>query len=377
MTVVQSSVTSRRPGEEMIGKFPLSLNGWQRLRQNVYSIIFSLSAALALVTASECHSITHLPSLLYGATLWGWWGMLASILWMLSRRHPSITALSPRTAVAHLFLGPLVSASHLLLLWSIAFTVPMAQRAGVLRSEWVRLVETNRFGIEILIYGFIIGAIGAVQFHIRSQNEAIRSSDLRRQLAAAQLQALQMQLEPHFLFNTLNAITTLVELERTSEATRMLGHLNIILKSTLVSSTPQKVPLSRELEIIDNYLAIEQVRFADRLKVDMKIDQGALDGLVPNFLLQPIVENAIRHGIAHCEDHGRIEASFRREGQMLRLNVRDSGPGLLAPAGKGNGIGLRNTRERLRHFYEDRFEMNAEATKMGGFEVAISIPYEQ
>jgi LytS/YehU family sensor histidine kinase len=172
--------------------------------------------------------------------------------------------------------------------------VPQAQRADVLQSEWNRLIEINRFGIEILIYGFIVGAIGAVQYHVQSQYEAIRSSDLQRQLAAAQLQALQMQLEPHFLFNTLNAITTLVELGRSQEAARMLLHLNTILKSTLASATPQKVPLSRELEIVDNYLAIEQVRFADRLRVELKVDQRALGGLVPSFLLQPIVENAAR-----------------------------------------------------------------------------------
>lgn len=94
----------------------------------------------------------------------------------------------------------------------------------------------------------------------------------------------------------------------------MLAHLNLILKTTLANSTPQKVPLSRELEIIDNYLAIEQIRFADRLRVEMNIDQSAMNGLIPSFLLQPIVENAIRHGIAQCEDQGVIETSIRRDG---------------------------------------------------------------
>jgi LytS/YehU family sensor histidine kinase len=129
--------------------------------------------------------------------------------------------------------------------------------------------------------------------------------------------------------------------------------------------------------MVDNYLAIEQVRFADRLTVELKVDQGALRGLVPSFLLQPIVENAIRHGIAHCEGRGLIEASIKRDGEMLCLKVRDSGLGIGAPPGNGSGIGLKNTRERLNHFYEDRFEMKAEPMSTGGFEVAISIPYEQ
>ncbi|RZU43076.1 sensor histidine kinase [Edaphobacter modestus] len=351
--------------------------GLKDVRPNSYAIIFSISGALSLATASECNSITHLPSLLYGVTLWGWWGLLASVLWMVGRKLPALKLFSPKIVIVHLCLAPLLAWLHLLLLWSISFTVPLAQRADVPQSEWNRLIEINRFGIEFLIYGFIVGAIGAVQYHVRSQYEAIRSSDLQRQLAAAQLQALQMQLEPHFLFNTLNAITTLVELGRSQEAARMLAHLNTILKSTLASATPQKVPLSKELEIVDNYLAIEQVRFADRLTVELKVDQGALGGLVPSFLLQPIVENAIRHGIAHCEGRGLIEASIRRDGEMLRLRIRDTGLGTKAPPGNGSGIGLRNTRERLNHFYEDRFEMKAEPILTGGFEVAISIPYEQ
>ncbi|HEY0262880.1 MAG TPA: histidine kinase, partial [Granulicella sp.] len=197
-----------------------------------------------------------------------------------------------------------------------------------------------------------------------------------RQLAAAQLHALQMQLEPHFLFNTLNAITTLVDLRRCDEASQMLAHLNVILKTTLADTAPQKVVLSRELEIVDNYLAIEQVRFADRLRVDMKIDQGALSGLVPSFLLQPIIENAIRHGISQCEEKGIIETSIRREGATLRMRVSDSG-GSPRASTSGTGIGLRNTRERLAHFYNDRFEMKALPMEGGGFEVAIAIPFEQ
>jgi LytS/YehU family sensor histidine kinase len=183
-------------------------------------------------------------------------------------------------------------------------------------------------------------------------------------------------MEPHFLFNTLNAITTLVELGRQKEASEMLAHLNAILKSTLTRTTPEKVPLSQELEMVENYLAIEQVRFADRLRIEMKVDPGALDGLVPCFLLQPIVENAIRHGIARCENEGKVEASALREGGFLHLLIRDSGPGLHGHTKPGHGIGLKNTKERLAHFYQD-YEMKAGAMETGGFEVAIRIPYER
>lgn len=175
-----------------------------------------------------------------------------------------------------------------------------------------------------------------------------------------------MQLEPHFLFNTLNAITTLVELGRQQEAVEMLGHLNAILKSTLKLTTPEKVPLSQELEGVENYLAIEQVRFADCLRIEIKAEPGALDSLVPCFLLQPIVENAIWHGIAHREREGLVVASSQCEGKMLRLAVRDSGSGRNSHGKPGNGIGLKNTRERLTHFYRDGYTMKAEPLDSGG-----------
>jgi LytS/YehU family sensor histidine kinase len=237
------------------------------------------------------------------------------------------------------------------------------------------LLHLNRFGFEILIYGFTFGLIGIIQAQIRAQRDALRSLDLERQLSAAQLKALQMQLEPHFLFNTLNAITTLVELGRQPQAAEMLGHLNVILKRTLERSTPEKVPLARELEIVENYLAIEQVRFADRLCVDIKVDPGALHSLVPCFLLQPIVENAIRHGIANSESGGTVAASARRDGDRLRICVSDSGSGG-GSAPSGNGIGLKNTRERLAYFYPERFSLRAGPVRSGGFEVAIDVPYE-
>jgi len=239
------------------------------------------------------------------------------------------------------------------------------------------LFNLNRYGIEILLYGFVFGIVGVIRYQIDTQQQAMKSLELKRRLSAAQLRALQMQLEPHFLFNTLNAITTLVELGRQKEAVEMLGHLNAILKSTLKRTTPEKVPLSQELEMVENYLAIEQVRFADRLRIEIKVEPSALDGLVPCFLLQPIVENAIRHGIAHCESEGLVETSARRDGNLLLLQVRDTGSGVNGCSKPGNGIGLKNTRERLTHFYQDAYDMKALWLDTGGFEVAIAIPYER
>ena len=346
------------------------------LRINGHAMIFSVAAALALATAQECHSITYPPSLMYGSVLWGWWGCIASVLWSLGRRMPLLSSLSLKTIAAHVLAGSVLGVAHLLVLGSLGFQATGWQAHATALSVWTSLLNINRFGIEILIYGFVFGITGIIQSQIRAQRDAMQSLKLQRQLSAAHLRALQMQLEPHFLFNTLNAITTLVELGRQKEAAEMLAHLNAILKSTLQRSTPEKVPLSQELEIVENYLAIEQIRFADRLRIEIKIDPNALDGLVPCFLLQPIVENAIRHGIARCEKDGLIEASAKLDGRSLNLRVRDTGNSARKDPQNGHGIGLRNTRERLAHFYQEGYAMTAEPLAAGGFEVAISIPYE-
>jgi hypothetical protein len=336
---------------------------------NPHAVIFSLAGVLALATASECHSITHLPSLLYGVVLWGWWALVASALWKLGQKNKCVGNLSPRTIPLHIMVGTALGIAHLMLMGSLDY--PVAGGRAV-----TSLLNINRLGMELLLYGFLFGITGVIQSQIRMQREAMRSLELQRQLSTAHLRALQMQLEPHFLFNTLNAITTLVELGRQKPAAEMLAHLNSILKSTLTRSTPEKVPLSQELELVGNYLAIEQVRFADRLRIEINVDPRAVDGLVPCFLLQPIVENAIRHGIAHCENQGLVEASATRDGDLLHMLIRDTGPGGAYGKQNGHGIGLSNTRERLAHFYPDGYTMQAQTLGGGGFEVAITIPYE-
>lgn len=354
--------------------------GHAGIRLNGQVVIYTLATVLALATASECRSVLYLPSLRYGAVLWLWWGVIASALWRLGRRVPLVSSFSPKTITMHLVLASFLGIAHLLLLGSLGFT-DQAWRLSTGKttalSVWTSMLNINRFGMEILLYGFVFGIAGIVQFQIRAQRDAMNALELQKQLSSAQLRALQMQLEPHFLFNTLNAITTLVELGRQKEAAEMLSHLNVILKSTLKRTTPEKVPLSQELELVENYLAIEQIRFADRLRIEIKVDPTALDGLVPCFLLQPIVENAIRHGIARCETEGRVEASARRDGDSLHLRIRDSGHGLTGDSQNGHGIGLANTRKRLAHFYQTEYAMRAQPLETGGFEVAIRIPYER
>jgi len=214
------------------------------MRLNGHVVIFSIATVLALATASECKSITHLPSLMYGAVLWGWWGSITSVIWKLGQRIPLASSFSLKAISIHVLVGSVLGVAHLLLLESLGFTVAGWQAHATALQIWTSLLNINRFGMELLLYGFVFGITGVVQFQIRAQRDAMKSLELERQLSAAHLRALQMQMEPHFLFNTLNAITTLVELGRQAEAVEALTHLNALLKTTLSQETPEKIPLA-------------------------------------------------------------------------------------------------------------------------------------
>jgi signal transduction histidine kinase len=348
-------------------------------------LVQCVALALALIAAAECHTVVtrtapqapRLPSLLYGIVLWCWWGIVASANWKFAERSAK-NFFSLASALKHVLAGVLLAGAHL---WLLQRTV------GWLTAQWPMLgpagynsldyLDLNRFCLELLLYGFVVGVTGVIRLQLESQREAMRTLSLEKQLSLAHLRALQMQMEPHFLFNTLNAITSLVELDRKEQALQTLEHLNSMLKSVLRGGTPEKVSLARELELVDDYLSIEEIRFEDRLQVRLTVDPGALDGLVPCFLLQPIVENAIRHGVSRCEENGMIQVTAERRDARLHLAVRDSGPGVDGQSPPGHGIGLKNTRERLAHFYQEQFAFRAGMLAAGGFEVLIDIPYER
>ncbi len=359
---------------------------WGELLPRAKMIPLIMAAILAVATAIECHAqakgIESFMgwgfSLAYGCVLWFWWALVVYLLGRSTRRWPSALKFSSRTLVVHPLIAVGVALLHLCLLQAaVRSIVRLGPDAVKAEYGWLNFFCLPRFGIELLTYGLCWLACAAVNTQLGAQRDSIRSLELERQLSSAQLRALQMQLEPHFLFNTLNAVTTLVELGRREQALETLEHLNTVLKSVLKRNTPSKIPLAQELEVLESYLAIEQVRFADRLRVDMNLDPNALDGLVPCFLLQPIVENAIRHGIAHCEDSGWIETSAQRVGTRMRLQVRDNGPGMNGSSSSGFGLGLSNTKERLAHFYQNDYEFRAFRPESGGFQVSITIPYEK
>ena len=350
-----------------------------------FAVVFLIAGILAAVIARECarnveaHHLRapFVPSLLYGCVYWIWWVAVTLVLWTLADRWPASFKPSGLTVAAHFAAACVLGAAHLVLLQdTVRFSSWYWPAWGdIFSTVYVETIE--RFGVELAIYGFIGGVCAFLHSRMQTQQALVQKLEVERQLTRAQLKALQMQMEPHFLFNTLNAITALVEDGSQKEAAETLAHLNEILKSTLARETPEKITLAQELAVVEHYLAIEQVRFADRLHVEMSIDPGALDSMVPCFLLQPIVENAIRHGISRLQDAGIIHTSVERDGDTLHLSVRDNGPGLAGKSNRGHGIGLRNTEDRLAHFYPQKYRFTSGAGKSGGFEVSITIPYER
>src|SRR5205085_1761092 len=204
----------------------------------------------------------------------------------------------------------------------------------------------------------------------------VEAAQLQRELVEARLDALRMQLNPHFLFNTLHAISALIH-DNPDAADRVVARLSELLRLSLDQTKPQQVPLSEELPFLDRYLEIEQTRFAERLTIEKHIAPDAQQALVPYLILQPLVENAIRHGIEPREDVGLVQICAQRRNGHLELRVRDDGDGLdsKTQAKSHEGIGLSNTRARLHHLYGERCRLELIAVNGGGFEAKIEIPF--
>jgi two-component system LytT family sensor kinase len=204
----------------------------------------------------------------------------------------------------------------------------------------------------------------------------LRAAQLETQVAQARLGALKAQLQPHFLFNTLNAIVVLVRQQKGQQAEETLARFSDLLRAVLADMELQEVTLGRELEYLKLYLSIEQLRFSDRLRVEFDVDPELLDAAVPHMGLQPIVENAIRHGVGQRANLGAVRISARRVGAALQVTVRDDGPGFSAtPATAGLGLGLSNTRARIKQLYGDASDLRTADAPGGGAEVTMVLPY--
>src|SRR5262249_41180616 len=233
------------------------------------------------------------------------------------------------------------------------------------------------FHLDLFTYGAILGIALAADYYRKYRENELQSAELRAQLSQAQLEALRLQLQPHFLFNTLNSIVGLIRNDENKDAIRMTSGLSKLLRHVLEHAGRQEVTLGEEIEFLSRYLEIQQMRFSDRLTVEMKIDPDTLDARVPSLILQPIVENAIRHGVAAREAPGAVSLSASRHNGILQISVYNDGPSL--PKGwrieDCSGIGLANTRARIAQLYGKAGRLEVHNHNQSGVQAMLRVPF--
>jgi hypothetical protein len=348
-----------------------------------WGIVFGLWTLLGLFFASESffalglagRPITWGQALLYELPGWYIWALCApAIVWL----GAYVRFERPRILFAILFHGTasaLFSTVQLTLETAVTRALQPAGSPASGFTASLRFVLETGSHFNLIAYWGVLSASYALGYYRRSQQRDLRASQLEARLAQARLQLLEMELQPHFLFNTLNAVSALIHKDPDA-AERMIARLGDLLRLTLDRSAQQEVTLGQELELLNRYVEIEQTRFRDRLDVQLNVEPDTLSARVPRLLLQPIVENAIRHGVARSVFAGRIEVEASRRADDLVLRVADNGPGLqdrpLQP-----GIGLSNTRERLQQLYRARQRLELRDRPEGGLAVTVAIPFRE
>lgn len=301
-----------------------------------------------------------------------WAAMMPAILW-LGRRFPlERDTWKTNLAVVHLpamVLAMLIHSLVNLLLFRATGLHDMVN------ATLYGVHFTSRMHANVVTYWTILGLFLAYANYMKYRAREQQATLLQIQLAQANLRALKMQLNPHFLFNTLNSVAALVRKNENRTAVKMLVQLSDFLRLALENKGVQEIPLRQELDFLRRYLDIEKIRFKERLTVEIEADPALQEAFVPNMILQPIVENAIHHGIAPHADAGRIEIHVSQEGQQMHLSVRDDGPGLLDPLPKRKGVGLTNTRERLANLYGEEQSLEMRNDERGGLRVDIRLPF--
>ena len=322
--------------------------------------------------------------LIWELPYWFLWAALSPVIFRITRRFRIERGSYLWSSATHILACVLLSLVHRAVYLIVCWLLHVAVYRQF--TSIPQLYQSDIFfnlPVGFMSYGTILLVSHVVDYYHRYREEELKISRLKAELAEAQLrvteaqlQALKMQLHPHFLFNTLNSISVLMT-EDVTAARRMLTRLSDLLRASLENVGTQEVSLREELDFLQNYLEIEQTRFHDRLTVRMEIEPRALDARVPNLILQPLVENAIRHGIAPRAQPGLIEIYAARENGIVQLKVRDNGAGLgsASPETLIKGIGLSNTQARLKQLHGGAHNFEIRNVRGGGLEVTISFPF--
>ena len=310
--------------------------------------------------------------------VWHIWTCLTPLVILIGRRFPIERSSWALNLLIHIPIALFLSAFHLACCIALTILIEPYDVYSSTASFMTQYLKTMRFWmpVEFIIYGATLGIGHAFNYYEKYRERERRAAQLEAQLAQAQLKSLKMQLHPHFLFNTLNGIAGLVRDQKNKAAVSMIAGLSDLLRHTLENAGRQEVPLREELDFLELYLDIQQMRFSDRLEVQMEIAPETLEARVPNLILQPLVENAIRHGVARRITPGMVAVSARREDRLLRIKVYDDGPGLQEGwrMEEADGIGLANTRERLQQLYGAEHRFDVRNREEGGVEATLLIP---
>ena len=365
------SVAEREAEPRSYGRRALAVAAYITL----WSAVGALFAAQSYITYSYSgtRAVSGLRLLGFALADWYVWALLAPAIFWLTRRFSFIR--NPWLSLAvHLPATAVFLAARLELRMLVGQLIPAVRtgRAGILTS----------MELQVFVYWAIVAVALALQYQRMYREQQVAAVGLKTQLARAELGLLKMQLQPHFLFNTLNAISEQVHADPEA-ADRMITHLSELLRHTIRSGEAQEISLGEELALLDRYLVIQRARFPGRLEVTIDVDAGAMEALVPNLVLQPLVENAIRHGIAPRASGGHIEVVVRRDVKKrhLLLDVRDDGIGLDAALARRTsepdareGVGIPNTAARLRQLYGQDYAFDLHNGPSGGAVVSLVLP---
>ncbi len=341
-------------------------------------IVVALVSASQVYLASRSmgHEATFGAVLWWTAPVWLFWVLLTPGVIVLGRRFPLERGSLSRSLPVHAVVAVIFATIHLA--WWLAWTQRVSPYAIEDRSlaEMMWLYVQARFNVSFLVYWAVLGAWHAVAYSRRWRQSELDASRLESRLAQARLQALRAQIHPHFLFNTLNAISSLVTRDP-GRARELIARLSDLLRLSLEREADQEITLRDELEHVEVYLDIEQTRLGERLRIEFEVDPETLDARVPNLVLQPLVENAVRHGIGPLGTAGRLSVHARRADGRLELRVENDAPAeAMADGDAGRvGVGLGNTRERLAELYGRDHELSVTRTGKGTVLAFVEIPY--
>jgi two-component system, LytTR family, sensor kinase len=332
-----------------------------------FGLVAGIQVWISMLTHG--HSVPRLLG--FFLIVWLAWLVPTYVIVRLTQRYPVVAPRASSLAI-HGLAATVIAVLHSLyeiglMLWM----QPYDRMTATLSELDIGQITFSRLPLEWILYCLVLGGVSAFEYYQRYHERALQAAQLERSLADARLHALELQLQPHFLFNTLNSIAGLVRANHREQAVTMIAGLADLLRYSLDHAGRQRVPLEEEMEVLRRYLEIERARFPDRMSFRITLAEDARRAAVPMLILQPLAENAVRHGIARTASSGSIDIDARRVGERLQLRMRNSGT--LDPAAN-DGIGLKNTRERLANLHGDAAHFSVTAVD-GGVLAVLDLPW--